>query len=90
MKNTLPHFPAGALKIAQRSVGIMSQGFNEESTKEIAKIVYEETGVGAVAITDREKILAFIGDRRRSPPAGNTDIFRLHPPCYRRLRTGLC
>lgn len=54
-------FSSRALKIAQRSVGIMSQGFNEESTKKIAKIVYEETGVGAVAITDRDKILAFIG-----------------------------
>lgn len=54
-------FSSRALKIAQRSVGIFSQGFNEESTKKIAKIVYQETGVGAVAITDREKILAFIG-----------------------------
>ncbi|MCW8330636.1 sensor histidine kinase [Photobacterium sp. SDRW27] len=54
-------FSSRALKIAQRSVGILSQGFNEESTKEIAQIVYEETGVGAVAITDRDKILAFIG-----------------------------
>ncbi len=54
-------FSSRALKIAQRSVGILSQGFNEESTKKIAKIVYEETGVGAVAITDRDKILAFIG-----------------------------
>ncbi|MEJ2764098.1 sensor histidine kinase [Photobacterium sp. MCCC 1A19761] len=54
-------FSSRALKIAQRSVGILSQGFNEESTRKIAKIVYEETGVGAVAITDREKIMAFIG-----------------------------
>ena len=54
-------FSSRALKIAQRSVGIFSQGFNEASTKKIAKIIYEETGVGAVAITDREKILAFIG-----------------------------
>ncbi|MBY5949242.1 sensor histidine kinase [Photobacterium rosenbergii] len=54
-------FSSRALKIAQRSVGIFSQGFNEQSTKKIAKIIYEETGVGAVAITDREKILAFIG-----------------------------
>ncbi|MGF1684632.1 LytS/YhcK type 5TM receptor domain-containing protein [Photobacterium minamisatsumaniensis] len=54
-------FSSRALKIAQRSVGILSQGFNEQTTKQIAKIVYDETGVGAVAITDREKILAFIG-----------------------------
>ncbi|MDX1304573.1 sensor histidine kinase [Photobacterium sp.] len=54
-------FSSLALKIAQRSVGILSQGFNQENTKQIARIVYEETGVGAVAITDRDKILAFIG-----------------------------
>ncbi|KDM92587.1 sensor histidine kinase [Photobacterium galatheae] len=54
-------FSSLALKIAQRSVGILSQGFNQENSKQIARIVYEETGVGAVSITDREKILAFIG-----------------------------
>lgn len=54
-------FSSRALKIAQRSVGILSQGFNQENSKQIARIVYEETGVGAVSITDREKILAFIG-----------------------------
>ncbi|WP_255451565.1 hypothetical protein [Trinickia terrae] len=27
----------------------------------MARIVYEETGVGAVTITDRGKVLAFIG-----------------------------
>ncbi len=54
-------FSNKALNIAQRSVGILSQGFNQENSKQIAKIIYEETGVGAVSITDREKILAFIG-----------------------------
>lgn len=54
-------FSSKALKIAERSVGILSSGFNQQSTKEIAQIIYEETGVGAVSITDREKILAFIG-----------------------------
>ena len=54
-------FSSKALKIAERSVGILNRGFNQQSTKKIAQIIYEETGVGAVAITDREKILAFIG-----------------------------
>jgi len=54
-------FSSKALKIAERSVGILSSGFNQQSTKEIAQIIYDETGVGAVSITDREKILAFIG-----------------------------
>ncbi|WP_087019093.1 sensor histidine kinase [Thaumasiovibrio subtropicus] len=54
-------FTSRALKIAQRSVGVFSDGFNPKSAERIARIIYEETGVGAVSITDREKILAFIG-----------------------------
>ena len=54
-------FSNKALRIAQRSVGLFSHGFNEKSCKKIADIIYQETEVGAVSITDREKILAFIG-----------------------------
>jgi two-component system LytT family sensor kinase len=50
-----------ALTIANRSVGILSSGFDSTNAEKIARIVYEETNVGAVAITDREKILAFVG-----------------------------
>ncbi|HHQ4518477.1 TPA: LytS/YhcK type 5TM receptor domain-containing protein [Aeromonas veronii] len=54
-------FSAKALNIANRTVGIMSQGFTPEASNKIARIIKEETGVGAVAITDTEQILAFIG-----------------------------
>ncbi|MDF2155464.1 sensor histidine kinase [Vibrio sp. CAU 1672] len=54
-------FSRRALTIADRSVGILSNGFNSENAEKIARIIYEETKVGAVAITDHEKILAFIG-----------------------------
>jgi len=54
-------FSNKALRIAQRTVGSFNQGFNADSCKKIANIIYQETGVGAVSITDREKILAFIG-----------------------------
>lgn len=54
-------FSAKALNIANRTVGIMSQGFTPQASSKIARIIQEETGVGAVAITDTEKILAFIG-----------------------------
>jgi two-component system LytT family sensor kinase len=54
-------FSAMALKIAARSVGVLRTGFNQENSTRVARIIYEETGVGAVAITDRETILAFIG-----------------------------
>jgi two-component system, LytTR family, sensor kinase len=54
-------FSARALKIASRAEGALRDGFNQENSTKVARILYEETGVGAVAITDREKLLAFIG-----------------------------
>lgn len=54
-------FSGRALKIAERSLGIFSQGFNADTALELAEIIYDETGVGAVGISDREKILAFVG-----------------------------
>ncbi|WP_318470552.1 sensor histidine kinase [Photobacterium leiognathi] len=54
-------FSRRALTIADRSVGILSTGFNSNNANKIARIIYEETNVGAVAITDQEKILAFVG-----------------------------
>jgi len=55
-------FSARALKIAERTLGILDQGFARvEAAGEVARIIHEETGVGAVAITDREKVLAFVG-----------------------------
>lgn len=54
-------FSRRALTIAERSVGILSTGFNSKNAEKIARIIYEETKVGAVAITDTEKILAFVG-----------------------------
>ncbi len=54
-------FSRRALTIAERSVGILHTGFNTQNAEKIARIIYEETKVGAVAITDQEKILAFVG-----------------------------
>ena len=54
-------FSAKALRIAERSVGVLMQGFNEKNCTRLATIIQEETGVGAVAITDCEKLLGFVG-----------------------------
>lgn len=55
------HFSAKALQIADRTLGIFEQGFNAESAKQLAEIIYDETAVGAVGISDRQQILAFVG-----------------------------
>lgn len=54
-------FSRRALSIADRSVGVLTSGFTPVNAEKVARIIYEETNVGAVAITDKEKILAFIG-----------------------------
>jgi two-component system LytT family sensor kinase len=54
-------FSSKALKIAARAEGLLRTGFNQENSMLVARIIYEELGVGAVAITDRDKLLAFIG-----------------------------
>ncbi len=54
-------FSAKAFNIADRSLGILSKGFNAKTAKQLAEIIYDETGVGAVSISDGKKILAFIG-----------------------------
>lgn len=54
-------FSAHALRIAARTEGVLRAGFNEANSMKVARIISEETGVGAVAITDREKLLAFTG-----------------------------
>jgi two-component system LytT family sensor kinase len=54
-------FSAKALKMAERTVAILGRGLDTETAQEVASVIWEETGVGAVAITDREKVLAFVG-----------------------------
>ena len=52
---------AKAFKIAERTLNILARGITGEAAVALAKIIHKETGVGSVAITDKEKILAFIG-----------------------------
>jgi two-component system LytT family sensor kinase len=54
-------FSRRALRIAERSIGLLAEEFGANNAERVAKIIYEETNVGAVSITDQDKILAFIG-----------------------------
>lgn len=50
-----------ALKIADKTLAYFRKGFNEETAKNTAEIIYEMTNIKAVAFTDTEKILAHVG-----------------------------
>jgi two-component system LytT family sensor kinase len=50
-----------ALRIAERTTGLLARGYGPRVAGELAAIIRQETGVGAVGITDTEKILAWDG-----------------------------
>jgi two-component system LytT family sensor kinase len=52
---------AQALRIAEQTLGILVKGFNRETAPDVARIIREQTGVGAVAITDTDDVLGFDG-----------------------------
>lgn len=49
------------LRIASKTLPIFRKGFNYETAKKAAQIIYDEINIAAVSITDKEKILAHIG-----------------------------
>ena len=52
---------ARTLRIAGRTLELLAKGFSRDVAPRLATIIQQETGVGAVAITDRESVLAFTG-----------------------------
>ncbi len=50
-----------AWQIADKTASIIFTRFNPESSKQITEIIQQETQVGAVAITDKKRLLAFTG-----------------------------
>ena len=61
---------ARALRVAQRTLGILARGVEPAQAPRVARIILEETGAGAVCITDATSVLAFEGlgsDHHRAP-----------------------
>lgn len=72
---------ARALRIAGRTLGLLAKGFSREAAPELARIIQEETGVGAVAITDTQSVLAFVGIGSDHHKPG----MHLAPECHRAI-----
>lgn len=49
------------LKIADRTLAYFRKGYNKETARDTAKIIYDMTKIKAVSFTDTEKILAHVG-----------------------------
>lgn len=50
-----------ALQIAKITLPILRQGLHEETASQVAKIIFERSDVEAVAVTNRDVILAHVG-----------------------------
>jgi len=50
------------LNIATKTLPYLRQGFNKDTSKEAARIIYEMTSLAAVSITDENRILAYVGN----------------------------
>ncbi len=61
---------ARALRTARRTLGLLARGYDAARLPEVARIIKEETGAGAVCLTDASQVLAFEGlgaDHHRAP-----------------------
>ena len=60
-----------ALYIANLTLPILRLGLTKETARRVAQIIYEQTDVAAVALTDREQILAHVGSGSDHHEAGH-------------------
>lgn len=67
---------APTLQIANETLPILRRGLNEETAKKTAEIIQKISDVAAVAITDREKVLAFLGTGCENHPVGGSIVTR--------------
>jgi two-component system, LytTR family, sensor kinase len=52
---------ARALKVADRTLRLLARGIGRDTAGELAAIIREETSVGAVCVTDTERVLGWSG-----------------------------
>jgi len=62
------------LQIASETLPFLRRGLNEETAQKTAEIILKISEVSAVAITDREKVLAYIGEGADHHKAGGPII----------------
>ncbi|MDD4236999.1 MAG: histidine kinase [Desulfotomaculaceae bacterium] len=62
------------MQIANETLPFMRRGLNEETAQKTAEIIKKISEVSAVAITDREKVLAYIGECSDHHKAGGPII----------------
>jgi two-component system LytT family sensor kinase len=62
---------ARSLKVADRTLRLLARGISRDTASELAAIIKEETGVGAVGVTDTERVLGWSGMGKEHHLPGN-------------------
>ncbi|NPV70585.1 MAG: sensor histidine kinase [Firmicutes bacterium] len=65
-----------ALRIASRTLPYLRVGLSFESARHVASIIKEVSGVAAVSITDKQKVLAFVGSGSDHHKSGDSVLTR--------------
>lgn len=72
------------MNVLGKTHGILQRGLNPGTAKEVAQIIYEHTFAAAVALTDQERVLSFVGCGADHHKAGEPIITEV---TYRALQT---
>lgn len=67
---------APTLQIANETLPFLRRGLNKETARQTAEIIQKISDVAAVAITDKEKVLTFIGAGCERHPVGGPIVTR--------------
>ena len=67
---------APTLQIANETLPFLRRGLNKETARQTAEIIQKISDVAAVAITDKEKVLAFLGTGCENHPVGGSIVTR--------------
>lgn len=59
------------LKLASQTLACMQEGLNEKAAQKICRLLLPSSAAAAIAITDREHILAYVGSEKEQNPAGS-------------------
>lgn len=59
-----------AMNVLRKTQGILYKGLNETTARQVAQIIYDDTFAAAVALTDTETVLAFVGEEADHHKAG--------------------
>ena len=72
MRRRRRRFPG--LEVLDATLPELSRGLTESAARTVAYELFEKLGFGAVAVTDRQRVLAFVGAGADHHAAGDTPI----------------